>query len=79
MVFYEVWEPLRNANYYMDITNQMDTKVMLLDSYTSQNVWIHYSDRVKGLNIYRGMLCGNVQYAEAFNIMSVDRYLKEKF
>lgn len=78
IVFYEVWSPIYNANYYEDISSVIAKKCTLLDSYISQNVFINYSYRIKSLNIYRGMLAGNWDYAEAFRIISVQNYLKGK-
>lgn len=77
IVFYEVWEPITNVNYYYDFPlSVMKKKAKLLDLYKSQNVWIKYSKRIIGLNTYRGMLAGNKAYAEAYKIVSVKDYLR---
>ena len=79
IVFYEVWSPISNPNYFEDITEVVEEKIKNLELYKSQFVWINYSDKIAGLNKYRGMLANNVGYAEAFNIISVNKYLKERF
>ena len=77
IVFYEVWEPISNANFYYCFNNKtMNRKCTALDMYKSQNVWIKYADRVMGLDKYRGMLAGNKPFAEAYKIISIKQYLR---
>lgn len=79
IVFYEVWEPIQSANnYYCFSPKTMKKKAAALDMYKSQNVWIKYSDRVGGLNKYRGMLAGNKPYAEAYKIVPMKKYLRSR-
>ena len=74
IVFYEVWEPISNANYYYCFNSKtMNKKCAALDMYKSQNVWIKYADRMMGLNKYRGMLAGNKPFAEAYKIIPISK------
>ena len=76
IVFYEVWQPIGRVNHYEDISDVAQKKFETIGLYASQNGWINYPDRVEGLNKYRGMLYNNVAYAEAFEIVSVKKYLR---
>ncbi len=78
IVFYEVWQPIQHVNHYEDISDVAQKKFKTIELYASQNIWIYYPDRVEGLNKYRGMLYNNVPYAEAYEIVSIRKYLKRK-
>ena len=77
--FYEVWQPIQKVNHYENISEVFEKKYNTIKLYASQNGWINYPDRIEGLNKYRGMLAGNVAYAEAFEIVSINKYLKGKY
>lgn len=78
VVFYEVWTPLSEPNYFEDISRVATKKTDAIKLYYSQNGWIKYPERIEGLNKYRGMLANNVPYAEAFRIIPIVKYLKGK-
>ena len=63
------------ANYYVDITNTIDFKLIGCNQHTSQinkfkNHGFDMLDNVKTLAKFRGNQCG-VQFAEAFNILKM--------
>lgn len=76
VVFYEVWTPMEDVTWYEDISEVAERKFKVLGLYESQLGWTNYPARVDGLDKYRGMLGGNVEYAEAFNLVPVERYLR---
>ena len=62
--------------HYVDITNQIDTKIKALECHESQLKWmlehdnIDFADMVKTCSKYRGYQCG-VAYAEGFKPYNV--------
>ncbi len=62
--------------HYVDITNQMDTKIKALECHESQLKWmlehdhIDFADMVRTCSKYRGYQCG-VTYAEGFRPYNV--------
>ncbi len=62
--------------HYVDITNQMDTKIKALECHESQLKWmlehdhIDFADMVRTCSKYRGYQCG-VPYAEGFRPYNV--------
>ena len=75
IVFYEVWRPLFKPNYYLDISDVTKQKAKLISLYKSQLVGIDYVNKTLGLNCYRGGFANNIDYAEAYRIVPVRRYL----
>lgn len=73
--FYEVWSALGMVNSSIDITDFIETKEKMLDAYPSQTTYRSYTSAAIGLNKYRG-LANNLQYAEAFLMLSKDEFLK---
>jgi len=71
ILFYEVWTPIKQPNYYEDITKFIDSKISALKEYQSQNKVINYIDAVLGLNRYRGEMSRTGKYAEAYYIKRV--------
>ncbi len=65
ILFYEVWTPILKPNFYVNITDQIETKNLALMQYKSQLRQRSYSDMAVGLNMFRGGLKG-YKYAEAF-------------
>lgn len=62
---YEVWTPLHNPTWNLNISDVVDIKKQMLKEYKSQ---ISEKDYVKasiGLNAYRGLAC-DYKYAEAY-------------
>lgn len=78
IVFYEVWSPILNPNYYEDISSVVYKKQDILNLYQSQ--WVKYNliPRIIGLNQYRGVNANNADYAEAFKVITVTEFLRRK-
>jgi len=68
IVYYEVWEPMQDVDFYEDITDVAQKKYEILRMYKSQHVLIQYDIRTEGLNRYRGVFKNNTDYAEAYKI-----------
>ena len=56
ILFYEVWSTISIPNKYIDLTDSIDSKMTLIGYHTSQLKIIDYRERIKALNIYRGMI-----------------------
>lgn len=66
MIFeYEVWTPLRNVTWFLDITSVSGNKQKMISQHISQLADIDYVEKGMALSCYRGMF-NNVKYAEAF-------------
>jgi len=65
ILFYEVWSTIAVSNRYLDLTELMSQKNELIGFHESQLKFIDYRERVKGLNLYRGMIV-NKKYAECY-------------
>lgn len=65
---YEVWTPLKQVNYVQDIADVMELKIQALQQHCSQVSKYAYDEAIRGLNRYRGILCGRGAYGEAFCI-----------
>lgn len=76
IVFYEVWSPLSAPNYFLDISNIITEKQKLIGMYESQLVYINYVAKITALNSYRGMLANNVDFAEAYQVININKYLR---
>ena len=72
--FYEVWNPLPLANFYLDISRVMEKKRKLIELYKSQCEIIDYQNRIIALNNYRGMSC-DCDYAEVYMIYSTKEFV----
>lgn len=70
VLLFEVWTPMTMLNRYVDISDVMEEKMRLINTYASQTRVIDYASRVQGLNRYRGMI-PQVDYAECFQQISV--------
>lgn len=75
IVFYEVWQSLALPNSYIDISDVVEQKKELIDIYKSQIASRNYTSKIIGLNNYRGLI-PNLDYVEAFSVMSVDLFKK---
>jgi len=73
--FYEVWSTLGIVNSSIDISDFIETKSKMLDAYPSQTTYRSYTPAAIGLNKYRG-LANNLQFAEAFLILTKDEFIK---
>lgn len=67
---YEVWTPLTQADYVVNISRMMPGKIKALRAHRSQLRAFDYVSAVRGLNRYRGALAGRCLYAEVFQDMS---------
>lgn len=76
VVFYEVWAPLMHPNYFEDISEVAQDKERILKLYASQlSSSCSIISHIMGLNAYRGIF-PKTQYAEAFRVCSVQKYLR---
>lgn len=66
---YEVWTPLQEISYVEDITPCMEQKLAALRSHASQLKDIPYDEAIQGLNRYRGIMSGQGQYCECFQVL----------
>lgn len=78
IIFYEVWRTISVPDFFYDISDVARKKFEIISLYKSQNGYINYPFRIEGLNRYRGMQNNNTDYAEAFKITSVKKYLRSK-
>lgn len=76
IVFYEVWTPILEPNYFEDISDFINKKMEILSIYASQLVVIDYLKRTKGLNTYRGVFANNCEYAEAYKVLDIKEYFR---
>lgn len=75
--FYEVWSPLENPNFYLDISEYCEKKIEYINAYETRK-GADYAKRILGLNQYRGLI-GKCRYAEAYEVVTVDDYLQIDF
>jgi LmbE family N-acetylglucosaminyl deacetylase len=66
---YEVWTPLQQFSRVVDITNYIEKKIAALILHRSQLVDIRYDEAVRSLNRYRGIMTGEGDYCECFQII----------
>jgi LmbE family N-acetylglucosaminyl deacetylase len=62
---YEVWQPISAPNFFINISNYIETKSQAILQYHSQSKEI-YNDAALGLNRFRGAMGAGVHYAEAY-------------
>jgi LmbE family N-acetylglucosaminyl deacetylase len=62
---YEVWTPLTQFDYAVDISDFIDTKLAAIDCYRSQT-WFDYRRAAMGLASFRGAFATRTAYAEVF-------------
>ena len=74
IVFYEVWQTLAIPNFYIDISDVIEQKTDLIETYKSQICANDYT-KILGLNSYRG-LSTNLAAAEAFCVMDTKIFKK---
>ncbi|MEI8377524.1 MAG: PIG-L deacetylase family protein [bacterium] len=75
IAFYEVWQTLALPNLYVDISDVIEEKKVLIEIYKSQLASKNYTRKTVGLNNFRGLL-PNVDYAEAFSVIDVSTFKK---
>jgi LmbE family N-acetylglucosaminyl deacetylase len=66
---YEVWTPLSEFNFSVDISEFMPQKLKALRMHKSQLKLVKYDEAVEGLNRYRGAMTGKGKYAEVFDVI----------
>lgn len=66
---YEVWTPLTAVGHSQDISEYIDIKLRALRLHHSQITSIPYDQAVEGLNRYRGIMTGQGQYCECFQLL----------
>ena len=75
---YEVRNPLKEANYYEDITQVLDKKRELILSYGNNDTM--FAEKMLNLNKFRtftSYLNGSAQYVEAFFVEDLGEYLEK--
>lgn len=70
---YEVWSTLGFANAYVDISEVIESKKYMINSYKSQIALKNYEYYALGLNQYRGML-KDKKFVEAFCILNLEDF-----
>jgi len=70
---YEVWKPLQSAQYVRDISDVVEKKRIALEKYQSQLRVKNWIGASLGLNAYRGVAAGNCSYAEAFQVLKINK------
>ncbi len=73
---YEVWSAIQDPNYFEDITDFIQEKTDLINAYKSR-LSSNYAKRTLGINYYRGLVA-KCDYAEAYNVIGIKEFLKEK-
>jgi len=66
---YEVWTPLQNIGYCVNINEYINLKIESLQMHKSQLADIHYDEAILSLNRYRGIMTGQGDYCECFQII----------
>lgn len=62
---YEVWSPLSNPNYFINLSNTINSKLEAISFYESQLSCMNYHQMIIGLNSYRG-IHKKMDYCEAY-------------
>ncbi len=67
---YEVWTPIQHFTHVSNISHDIDQKIKALNAHISQIKVMNFSEAVKALNKYRGIMHGHGKpmyaYAECF-------------
>lgn len=66
---YEVWTPLATVGYSQDISDYITLKLEALRMHRTQLESIAYDEAVEGLNRYRGVMTGEGDYSECFQLI----------
>ncbi len=69
---YEIGTPLQEPNCVEDISEFMEVKLDALRLHRSQLEQIRYDEAIKGLNRYRGIMTGEGDYCECFELLRVN-------
>lgn len=73
---YEVWSPIKDVNYYEDISDFINAKKEMIQHYCSRKN-NRYFECISSLNSYRGLL-GQCMFAEAFKVTPVNNFLNQE-
>ena len=68
---YEVWNPINEARFFNDISENIETKIDALKLHASQTNNVNYLAAVRGLAAYRGATSMNGKFAEAFEVLKL--------
>jgi N-acetylglucosamine malate deacetylase 1 len=63
---YEVWTPIENVSYCLNIDKYIEKKLEALAEHRSQIMALNYVDAIKALNRYRGLMSCECSYSEGF-------------
>ena len=66
---YEVWHPIQNYQWAVDITATIDVKLQALSCFESQVKPTRYDEAFRGLARYRGVMSWVGEYAEVFEVI----------
>lgn len=75
---YEVWTPLQYPTYVEDISDFMEVKLDALRLHRSQLEEIPYDEAIKGLNRYRGIMTGEGDYCECFELLRARKLINRE-
>lgn len=70
ILMYEIWGTLLLPNFYIDISDMIETKKEIINMYHSQVKHIDYSTKIGALNEYRGIMV-NKKSIEVYMIVKV--------
>lgn len=87
IAMYEIWTPILYPNYYINITNEFETKKNAINCYDSQEKYYHLLNKAKALNALRAELSMRkaVKYVECFkgynsiNYQNIIRFYKKNY
>ena len=66
---YEVWTPLQNIGCCVNISDFINLKIEALRMHKSQLENIRYDEAIRSLNRFRGIMTGQGDYCECFQII----------
>lgn len=74
---YEVWNPIRQPQMTVDISESFEEKIRALEYHKTQTANFNYIGAVRGLNEYRGAMTMTGKFAEAFEVIQVGANLRK--
>lgn len=74
---YEIHKPIQHPTFIEDISSVIEAKQRALSEFSSQFTYTHIDRAIIGLNRYRGQLHDGFDYAEAFEVVSMDSFFSE--
>lgn len=73
--YYEVWNTVPVVNSYINLSFNIDKKRQIIKKYSSQLKHIDYSEKIIGLNNFRGLSLG-VEFAECYMKLTTKEFLQ---